>query len=153
MPKLTERQIFDRLVQIGRSSNDQGAVSACIVRRGKIIAETPSVDVGLIIHAEHRVLALIDRQQQRILPIDTLYTTLEPCTGRFDSHRGVADCTTIILNSGIRRVVYGATDPMQTVLTHARFNAEGVELLQTQDPEIRENCRRLFNESSPDYKV
>ncbi len=64
-------------------------------------------------HSEINTLADLTRrdsnaqEQQRLLADATLYVTLEPCC----HHGKTPPCTAAIIQSGIRRVVYGLRDP------------------------------------------
>lgn len=152
--KLSQADIFNHLLELGREKlSYEGVVAACVVRDGKILASAPSLVFGIVIHAEHNVLGYLYQKGLKIEPEDILYTTLEPCTGRFDSTIGIQDCSTIIFASGIKHVVYGASDPIQSELTHKRFEAAGVKLEQIQDEEIIKRCKDLFNTTRGDYKI
>lgn len=151
-PKLTDNDVFEHLLRLGHERGDsQGSVTAAIVRDGKILVSATSVLTGVVIHAEHNALGYLSQKGEAVLPTDVLYTTLEPCTGRFDPDIGLRDCTSIILASGIKKVVYGASDPIQTELTHKRFQYGGAILKQVEDPNIIERCRDLFNDFSEEF--
>jgi diaminohydroxyphosphoribosylaminopyrimidine deaminase / 5-amino-6-(5-phosphoribosylamino)uracil reductase len=80
------------------------AVGAVIVRRGKIVASGWHRRAGAP-HAEIEALrALPDPAMAQGA---TLYVTLEPCSTRGKT----PPCTDAITSAGLRRVVYGATDP------------------------------------------
>lgn len=82
------------------------AVGAVVMHRGGIVArgctQSPGGD-----HAE--VVALKAFQRTGYVPDDStiLYVTLEPCC----THGRTPPCTERIIESGIRRVIVGATDP------------------------------------------
>jgi pyrimidine deaminase RibD-like protein len=84
---------------------------------------------------------------------DILYTTLEPCSARFDSTGGAPDCTTLIQRAGIKNVVYSASDPVQTIITHKRCDVFGINLKQTDNQELQEKARRLFNKLDTGYQL
>src|SRR5687767_4411521 len=88
---------------LGRTSPNP-AVGAVIVRAGKVVGKGWHQAAGLP-HAE--VEALRSLADPLLARGATLYVTLEPCstTGR------TPPCTSGIIASGVRRVVFGATDP------------------------------------------
>lgn len=81
-------------------------VGAVIVAQGKIIGQGYHRKAGGP-HAE--VEAIRDAQQYnpRLLPGATIYVTLEPCS----THGRTPPCTEAVKAAGIKRVVYGASDP------------------------------------------
>ncbi|HEY1050932.1 MAG TPA: bifunctional diaminohydroxyphosphoribosylaminopyrimidine deaminase/5-amino-6-(5-phosphoribosylamino)uracil reductase RibD [Prosthecobacter sp.] len=81
-------------------------VGAVIVAQGKIIGQGYHRKAGGP-HAE--VEAIRDAQQSnaKLLPGATIYVTLEPCS----THGRTPPCTEAVKAAGIRRVVYGASDP------------------------------------------
>ena len=78
-------------------------VGAVVVEDGKIVAEGFHAQDGGP-HAERLALAKLGRAPK---PGATLYVTLEPCS----THGRTGACCDAIRESGIRRVVVGATDP------------------------------------------
>ncbi len=82
------------------------AVGAIITQDGEVVAEGHTQPVGED-HAE--IVALNAYRAAGLHPNDTtsLYVTLEPCS----THGRTPPCTRAIIDSGIRRVVIGATDP------------------------------------------
>lgn len=77
-------------------------VGAVIVAGGKIVARGWHHGAGQP-HAEIEALRAMKKPPQGA----TLYVTLEPCS----THGRTPPCTEAITSAGIRRVVYGATDP------------------------------------------
>jgi diaminohydroxyphosphoribosylaminopyrimidine deaminase/5-amino-6-(5-phosphoribosylamino)uracil reductase len=78
------------------------AVGAVIVKGGKVIASGYHARAGTA-HAEANALMLAGPAAKGA----TIYSTLEPC----DHFGRTPPCTQAILDSGIRRVVYGSSDP------------------------------------------
>lgn len=78
-------------------------VGAVIVEAGEVVAEGFHAQDGGP-HAERVALAELGRAPK---PGATLYVTLEPCS----THGRTGACCEAIQQSGIRRVVVGATDP------------------------------------------
>lgn len=79
------------------------AVGAVIVKNERILAKGHHLAAGKP-HAEIEALRKLTKGQQKGA---TLYVTLEPCC----SYGRTPPCTDAIINAGIARVVYGATDP------------------------------------------
>lgn len=77
-------------------------VGAVLVKNGRLLAKGHHHAAGMP-HAEIEVLNQVTSSQ---LKGATLYITLEPCS----SHGRTPPCTEAIINAGIKRVVYGATD-------------------------------------------
>lgn len=78
-------------------------VGAVLVRDGRIIAEAFCEGFGLL-HAERH---LLQDFRGEALPSDILYVNLEPCC-----HFGkTPPCTDIIIERGVKKVVYGMVDP------------------------------------------
>lgn len=78
-------------------------VGAVIVERGEKVAQGWHAGAGKP-HAEIAALSALGRRPGKDA---VLYLTLEPCS----THGRTPPCTTAILESGIRKVVVGATDP------------------------------------------
>ncbi|TSC58508.1 MAG: diaminohydroxyphosphoribosylaminopyrimidine deaminase / 5-amino-6-(5-phosphoribosylamino)uracil reductase [Candidatus Peregrinibacteria bacterium Greene0416_19] len=109
-------------------------VGAVLVRKGQIIAEAHHAGFGLR-HAER---SLLESFRGDIHPEDILFTNLEPCchTGR------TPPCTNIIVERGIRKVIYGMRD------SDPRVAGKGIALLQSQGlsvtgPVDLAECERL----------
>lgn len=109
-------------------------VGAVLVRDRKIIAEGFHEAFGKA-HAERALFETFDGE---IKSDDVLYVNLEPCC-----HTGkTPPCTDVILERGIKHVVYGMQDP------DTRVSGKGIELLQSSGVEVigpvmRASCERL----------
>jgi len=79
------------------------AVGAVIVKSGRILARGWHRAAGRD-HAEIEALKALGKRTARGA---TLYVTLEPCS----THGRTPPCTDAIVQAGVSRVVYGATDP------------------------------------------
>jgi diaminohydroxyphosphoribosylaminopyrimidine deaminase/5-amino-6-(5-phosphoribosylamino)uracil reductase len=99
------------------------AVGAVLVAKNKIVARGHHRRAGLP-HAEIECLAQFGRKAPANA---TLYVTLEPCStiGR------TGPCTTAIIESRIRQVVIGATDP------NPRHSGRGIDLLRKAGVDVR----------------
>lgn len=142
---MTDKQIFDYLFEIAKTSKDQeGVVAACLVKNGKILVGSPSADDS-IRHAEDFVL---EKAQKLGITLDEkviLYTTLEPCSTR---DKDVLDCTSIILQTGIKSIIYAAQDPEYSQNAKQRFLKAGVRYRQVQGQLIIQRAIDLFNSTS-----
>lgn len=142
---MTDQEIFEYLFEIAKTSKDkEGVVAACLVKDGRILAGSPSADDS-IRHAEDLV---IEKAQKQDIVLDDkviLYTTLEPCSTR---DKDVLDCTSIILKTGIRTIVYAAQDPEYSQGAKQRFAEAGVKYEQSPDLEIIQQAIDLFNSTS-----
>ena len=113
-------------------------VGAVIVKNGRIIGEGYHERAGEA-HAERRALQNAREQgNEAELVGATIYVTLEPCS----SYGRTPPCTEAILESGIGRVVYGATDPDKRHRGRAEelLRAAGVEVT----PGVAEAACRAF---------
>jgi diaminohydroxyphosphoribosylaminopyrimidine deaminase/5-amino-6-(5-phosphoribosylamino)uracil reductase len=116
---------------IGKTSPNP-AVGAVLVRGGKVISKGWHRAAGCA-HAEVEAL-------RKTLDTAgcTLYVTLEPCS----THGRTPPCTAAIIEAGISRVVYGATDPNPSHAGRANKILEkaGIEVLAGV---LAEECREL----------
>ncbi len=96
------------------------AVGAVIVHDGGVVASGHTQPAGED-HAE--IVALKAFRDKGLQPnaSTTLYVTLEPCS----TQGKTPPCTTAIIESGIQRVVIGATDP------NPRHDGAGISILQS----------------------
>ncbi|MFH1670879.1 MAG: bifunctional diaminohydroxyphosphoribosylaminopyrimidine deaminase/5-amino-6-(5-phosphoribosylamino)uracil reductase RibD [Patescibacteria group bacterium] len=109
-------------------------VGAVLVRDSKIIAEAFHEGFGLP-HAER---TLLENFKDSVESDDVLYVNLEPCC-----HKGkTPPCTDIILEKGVKHVVYGMKDPNPKVAGRGieALRKAGVEVFGPVEPEL---CKRL----------
>lgn len=97
-----------RCLALGRkgfpAASPNPAVGCVIEHQGEVIGEGYTQAFGGA-HAE--VMALNQVKKEELLPLSTLYVSLEPC-----SHYGkTPPCVNRIIASGIKRVVIGILDP------------------------------------------
>lgn len=110
-------------------------VGAVIVVDDRVIGEGYHAIYGGP-HAEVNAIASV--QDQSLLAKATLYVNLEPC-----SHYGkTPPCSDLILEHGIRRVVYGMQDPFALVSGRGleRLRNHGVEVI---GPVLETECKAL----------
>ncbi|MDP6574929.1 MAG: bifunctional diaminohydroxyphosphoribosylaminopyrimidine deaminase/5-amino-6-(5-phosphoribosylamino)uracil reductase RibD [Candidatus Peribacteraceae bacterium] len=113
-------------------------VGSVLVRGDKIVAEAFHLSFGQA-HAER---ALLERFEGAIESDDVLYVNLEPCC-----HRGkTPPCTDIIIEKGIKRLVFGMLDPNAQVSGKgiAILREAGVEVVGPVLPEVCERFNRGF---------
>jgi diaminohydroxyphosphoribosylaminopyrimidine deaminase/5-amino-6-(5-phosphoribosylamino)uracil reductase len=77
-------------------------------------------------HAEAHALSLITPENEHLLPMATLYVTLEPC-----NHFGkTPPCSHAIVQSGIKKVIVGCVDPNPLV------SGQGIQYLRDAGIEV-----------------
>ena len=117
---------------LGRTSPNP-IVGAVVVRKGRVIGQGFHQKAGGP-HAEPIAIAQAGKEAKGA----TLYVNLEPC-----NHFGrTPPCTQAIIESGIKKVVFGLSDPNPVV------KGGGADRLQSQGIEVvggvlEEDCRRL----------
>jgi pyrimidine deaminase RibD-like protein len=89
-------------------------------------------------HAEETALAKIEKADPR-LPGATIYSSLEPCSRRASRPRS---CSRLILDAGIRRVVFAWREPAVFVVGAGseQLRAAGVTVIEI--PELADAARR-----------
>lgn len=143
---MTEQEIFEHLFSIADQSDDTGGVvSSCLVRQGFIVAVGISCNDGK--HSEYVLLHQLELSAISVLPDDIVYTTVEPCGKRTPGGQGeyMGDCTTNLIDAGVRYVVYAAPDPDASDQTRYKFEQAGSSLRQVNDPHIIRQAITLFN--------
>ncbi len=111
------------LAALGRGRVGNGAmVGAVLVRNGKIIAEAFHEGFGKA-HAER---GLLESFRGMVEPEDVLYVNLEPCCHQAKT----PPCTDVIIERGVKHVVYGMQDP------DTRVAGQGTETLRKAGVEV-----------------
>ena len=103
------------------------AVGAVIVRDGNILGQGYHECAGEA-HAERRAIRdAIERGNGDLLRGADIYVTLEPCS----SHGKTPPCTDALIETGFRRVIYGAVDPdkRHRGRADALLSAAGIQVL------------------------
>jgi len=113
-------------------------VGSVLVRGDKIIAEAFHQAFGQL-HAER---ALLEHFDGRIQAKDVMYVNLEPCC----HHGKTPPCADIILENGIKKLVFGMTDPNPEVSGKGigALKSQGVEVIGPVLPELCERFNRGF---------
>lgn len=102
-------------------------VGAVVVADGRIIGEGFHRTYGGP-HAEVNAIASVKDTDRHLLPVSTIYVTLEPC-----SHYGkTPPCSKLIIDSKIPKVVVGAPDPNPLVA------GRGIKMLRDAGVEVKE---------------
>ncbi len=151
---MTNKEIFQELLNVAaQTKSERGAVAACLVRNGVILLSSPSSDSPNR-HAEDLLLEKIKKERISILPDDIVYATLQPCGARTRGGGGeeYGDCTTKIIHSPVKHIIYALPDHHYSLEVNKRFEEAGISSHQTDDPEITEHARKIFNESMTDEK-
>ncbi len=114
-------------------------VGAVIEEDGEVVAEGYHAKAGEP-HAEIVALRNLSRNPSEKL---TLYSTLEPCC----THGKTPPCTEAIIESGIRRVVVGATDPNpgHSGKGFEQMRRSGIEVVEGILQEDCEDLNLIFN--------
>lgn len=115
------------------------AVGSVIVKNGIELGAGWHRKVGQP-HAEREAIAdVIKKHGAEILKGATIYVTLEPCSTK--GRTGA--CTEVILNQGIKTVVYGAVDPHpdHAGAADVLLRANGIEVISAV---LREQCESLL---------
>ena len=109
-------------------------VGSVLVREEKIITEGWHSAFG----EDHAERMLIKKLDQTIPQESGLYVNLEPCC----HHGKTPPCTSLIIESGIKNVVYGMLDPNPEVAGQGieKLRAAGINVV---GPVIPEVCKRL----------
>jgi pyrimidine deaminase RibD-like protein len=148
---MSEQDIFEHLFSLFDSSDDQdGVVAACLVRDGNILAAAVSTGAG--VHAEYALLQNLRDEGISIQETDVVYATIEPCGKRTPGGRGehMGDCTTNLINAGVKRVVYGASDSDASAQTRHKFAEARVSFQQSTDQAIVQKAVDYFNATCSD---
>ncbi len=117
-------------------------VGALLVHEGRIIGEGWHALYGQA-HAEVNAVKNVEPQDAPLLPLSTIYVTLEPC-----HHTGkTPPCVDLLLRCGIRRVVVAMQDPFELVAGKSieKLRAAGVEVrVGVCEQEARHLIRRFL---------
>ncbi len=120
------------------SASPNPMVGAVIVAPdGRIIGEGWHRRCGQA-HAEVNAVNSITATDRKLLPLSTIYVTLEPC-----AHYGkTPPCATMLVREGIRRVIIASVDPF------AKVDGRGIAILRESGAEVvsgvlNEEARRL----------
>lgn len=116
--------------------SDGYLVGAVIVNRGKIISKAYSDENFENGHAEELAIKRCKESPAGT----TIYVTMEPCDFR---RSGKKSCCDLIIESGIKRIVYGVLDPDTYVPCHGieKLTKAGLELLHFIS--LEDKCKQL----------
>ena len=135
---MNNRYFLSLAIEEAKKSRDKDRyyVGAIIVKGGKIISKEygdESRDGG---HAEE--LAIKNSKEDVSGAI--IYITMEPCSFR---PSGKTSCSDLIINSGIKKVVYGIRDPQINIRCEGieRLINAGIEVIHLK--ELEERCKKI----------
>lgn len=150
-----DETIMNRCLELAKKALGQTMpnpmVGSVLVFENKIIGEGYHLRAGEA-HAE--VNAINSVENKNLIPLSTLYVSLEPC-----SHYGkTSPCCERIVQEGIKKVVVGTLD------TTAKVNGKGISYLQQNNvevatPMLNDACRFLnrrfftFHEKQRPYVI
>lgn len=122
-------------------------VGVIIVKDGVIIGESHKLIVPIRKHAHsifHAERVAIETARTN-LEGATLYTTLEPCLHNGGENRIIEDCTSLILRSGIKQIVFGTQDPQKRVFGRGleKLMDSGIGVRQFTSEEIYPSLLKL----------
>lgn len=129
---MMDEKYMRRALQLAKGGEGRVApnpmVGAVVVADGRIIGEGFHRTYGGP-HAEVNAIASVKEEDRHLLKESTIYVTLEPC-----SHYGkTPPCSKLIIETGIPRVVIGASDPNPLVA------GRGVKMMREAGIEVTEN--------------
>lgn len=108
----TMKQWIEYVINLSKNcppSDTAFAVGAALVdSNNNLIADGYSRELDANIHAEEVIFEKM-KDQQIDFSMMTLYTSLEPCNTRLSKEES---CVDLILEHGINRIVYAATEPL-----------------------------------------
>lgn len=141
-----DEKYMRRCIQLAKNGQQNAKpnpmVGAVIVYESRIIGEGYHVRCGEG-HAEVNAFASVSADDERLLPLSTLYVSLEPC-----SHFGkTPPCADLIIRKGVRRVVVGCIDEFAEVQGHGirKLREAGIEVeVGVLEAECKELNRRFF---------
>lgn len=124
---IIDTRFMQRCIELAKKAKGHTSpnplVGAVLEYNGKIVGEGYHTQAGKP-HAE--VMAINSLKNKELLPLCTLYVSLEPC-----AHYGkTPPCAKLIIDSGIKKVVIGTTDLFEEVA------GRGIEMLQKAGVEV-----------------
>lgn len=138
-----DKKLFGTLLSIAQKAPfPEGMVAAGLVKNGSLILSATRSSDGSQ-HAEEVLFNKAKREGIQITPEYELFVTLEPCSRR--SSPTCIDCASLIIESNVKQVVFGVSDPGQSSLTRSHLSAANIKYRQLTDGEMVEKCTSIFN--------
>ncbi|MBK7009210.1 MAG: bifunctional diaminohydroxyphosphoribosylaminopyrimidine deaminase/5-amino-6-(5-phosphoribosylamino)uracil reductase RibD [Saprospiraceae bacterium] len=125
--ELYMQRCVDLALKGGLDTKSNPMVGAVLVYKDKIIGEGWHSFYGGP-HAEVNAISSVKSEDQELIPLSTLYVSLEPCCVQGKTPA----CTSLILENKIPKVVIGSMDP------DPRMQGKGLTLLREQGIEVTE---------------
>lgn len=116
---------YDLAKLSGRDARPNPRVGSVIVYNDRIIGEGYHQKYGMS-HAEVNAVASVELEDRHLLPLSTIYVSLEPC-----HHYGkTPPCVDLILKERIQTVVIGIADPYEEVNSKSilKLKDNGIEV-------------------------
>lgn len=117
-------------------------VGAVLVHEDRIIGESFHLKYGEA-HAEVNCFNSVKKEDEDLIPLSTLYVSLEPC-----AHFGkTPPCADLIIEKGVKKVVIGCPDPFYAVKGKGieKLKAAGIEVeMSSLEKECRDINRSFF---------
>ena len=124
-PEMYMKRCFTIAKMGGKKVKTNPLVGALLVHNNLIIGESYHKIYGGP-HAEVNCMESVPFELKELIPDATLYVSLEPCC-----HQGkTPPCTSLIISSGIKKVVISCLDPTEKV------GGKGVKILQDAGIEV-----------------
>lgn len=133
-----DKYFLNLAIEEAKKSNDSDEyfVGAVIVKNGKIISKAYSNENDNNGHAEELAIKRCGEDPSGT----TMYITMEPCDLR---RSGKKSCCDLIIDSGIKRVVYGILDPETYIPCNGieKLVNAGIEVLHLK--ELEQKCKQI----------
>ena len=143
---MDDKHFLKLAIEESRKSRDLDGyfVGAVIIKNGRIISKAYGDEKNDKGHAEELAI----KNAIESINGGIIYTTMEPCSFRPDNRK---PCTELIINSGIRRVVYGIRDPQIKIKCKGieTLIAAGIEVVHLK--ELEEECKRITPSIFPNH--
>lgn len=133
-----DKYFLNLAIEKAKKSNDSDGyfVGVVIVKNGKIISKAYSDENDNNGHAEELAIKKCGEDTSGA----TMYVTMEPCDLR---RSGKKSCCDLIIESGIKKVVFGVLDPDTYVPCNGieKLKTAGIEIIHLK--ELEQKCKKI----------